>query len=100
VRVTASRRRRICLARETTLLLTALAALQDQVAIIGVVHQTSELSVEVDTAVVAGSVVDIVVVECFQNLLQTDAVASSTRVRRSVTTRTSGLEVAARAWRY
>jgi hypothetical protein len=93
---TASRRGRTRLARETTLLLTALAALQDQVAIIGVVHQASPLSVEVDTAVVAGSVVDIVVVECFQNLLQTNAVASSTRVRRSVTTRTSGVEVAGR----
>lgn len=96
MRVATSRRRRTCLARETTLLLTALAALQDQVAIIGVVHQTSPLSVEVDTTVIAGSVVDIVIVECSQNLLQTNAVSSSTRVRRSVTTRTSGVDVAGR----
>lgn len=54
-----------------TLLVTALVADQDQVRVVDVVNNTTPLSVEVDAAVVAGLVIEIVLFQCLQHLLET-----------------------------
>jgi hypothetical protein len=90
--------KRTCLARETTLFVTAFAAHQDQVAIVGTVNKASPLGIEVDAAIVAGFVVNSVVLQSLENLLEASIVARRTTVGRSVTTESSGLDVAGRTW--
>lgn len=80
---------------ETAFLGVALAALQDQVAIINVLNNTSELSVKVDAAVIARPVVDTVVPQRAQNL---DEAVVVTCVGRAMSRRNSGLSGTARTY--
>jgi hypothetical protein len=69
------------------------------VAIVGSVDKTSPLGIEVDAAIVAGFVVNTVVIQGPENLLEASIAARRASVGRSVTTRTPSLDVAGRTWR-
>lgn len=79
--------------KEITLLAVALAALQDQALIFDVLDNTSELSVEVDTAVVASPVVDTVILQCLQDFPEATVVTCGGR-----TISRSGLSGTARTY--
>lgn len=67
--------------KEVTLLSVALAALQDQAAVIDILDNTPELSVEVDAAVIARPVIDTVILQCLQDLLEEAVVTCVRRAR-------------------
>jgi hypothetical protein len=91
--------RQTCLAREATLLVTALGTHQDQVTIVGTINKASPLGIEVDAAIVAGFVVNSVVSQGPENIFEASVTARRTSVGRSVTAGTSGLDVAGGTWR-